>query len=77
MGLDCSFTITVSQNGTTKKDLALSPQMLSLIPCCSLPPIILCIQDGMGNQTGVLIQVKTNLSFSRGKLTWTLSVYKP
>ena len=66
MELSHCFTITISQNGTPKRGLALSPQLLSLIPCCSLTPIILCIQDTMGNQIRMLIWVKTNLSFLRG-----------
>lgn len=71
IGMGLGHCFTISQNGTSKRGLALSPQLLSLISCCSLPPIIPCVQDAMGNPIGMLIWVNTNLSLLRGWLTWT------
>lgn len=71
MGLNHCFAITVRQNTAPKRDLALSPHLLSLIPYCSLPSVILRIWNVMGNRIGVLIWVETKLSFLTGWLTWS------
>lgn len=74
MGLGHCFTVTISWNRTPKSDRALSHQLLILIPCCSLPPIILGVWDVIGNQIGMLIWVKTNLSLLREKNLYWFSI---